>query len=87
MSRRPKQPRVDHLAAARSLRNTPGVWLPVAEYRNCITADRVTCAIRYGRPLGKAGYAHYTPAGAFEARTELTDDGVRVHARYIGGAR
>lgn len=84
MSRRAKAPRVNHQAAVAALRNKPGVWQPIGDYRNRITADNTASAIRYGRPLGSVTCTPYTPAGAFEARTELVEDVTRIHARYIG---
>lgn len=84
MSRRAKATRVNHRSVVTALRHQPGVWLPVGDYRNRITADNVATVIRHGRPLGQTGHAPYTPAGAFEARIELVEDVTRIHARYIG---
>ncbi|MFF7096354.1 hypothetical protein ACFY9A_28765 [Streptomyces rubradiris] len=82
-----KRPRADHKEVAHALRQHPGVWLPVGDYRNSISADDIARRIRTGYPLGNAdGSTPYLPAGAYESRTELVDDGTRVHARYIGGA-
>lgn len=83
MSRRAKRPMVDHRATAAALRNLPGVWLPVGDYRNGATADAVARAIQAGRQIGPRSIP-YTPAGAFEARLEFVEDGTRIHARYIG---
>lgn len=84
MSRRAKRPMADHRAAAQALRDQPGVWLPVGDYRSRISADSLTVTIRYGYPIGNGCHAPYAPAGAFETRIELIDDFTRVHARYIG---
>ena len=66
------------------MRATPGRWLVVGEYRNRITADKITYAIRTGRSIGSRDDAPYTPAGAYETRIELVEDVTRIHARYIG---
>lgn len=83
-----RHPRVDHAATAASLREQPGVWLPVGEYRNALTADSTARLIR----SAFAGSARYTarfygPAGSFETRTRLTDDGTLLEARYVGDRR
>lgn len=87
MSRLAKRPRADHKATADRLRQQPGVWQPVHEYRSTITADDVVYRIRTGCRMGPNSLNPYQPAGAYETRTELTDDGVRVDARYIGSER
>lgn len=84
MSRLAKRPAANHQAAAEQLRQQPGVWQPVHEYRSAITAHTVARCIRTGNRMGGTSQNPYTPAGAYEARTELTEDGIRVHARYIG---
>lgn len=73
--------RVDHAEVAAALRNQPGTWLPVGEYRNSTTAHSVSRIIRGG--LQHTG-AKYQPAGAFETRTRFTDDGTLLEARYVG---
>lgn len=88
MSLLAKRPRVDHHATATRLRAQPGVWLPVGEYRSSSSADST---FRYIR----AAFQHsahrrpspYAPAGSFEARMNLTQDGVQVTARYIGDTK
>lgn len=85
MSRRAKTIRIDHQAAATALRDQPGTWQVVGDYRNRISADGLVAAIRFGRTLGSGrGHAPYAPAGAFETRIELVEDGTRIHARYVG---
>lgn len=85
MSRRPH---VNHRRAAAELREQPGTWLPVGEYRNSMTADSAARLIRAATG-GSAPYTarFYAPAGAFEARTRLTEDGTLVEARYVGDGR
>jgi hypothetical protein len=68
-----------HAEVADRLRAQPGVWLPVGEWRNSLTAKSTASRIRsaYRAPM-------YEPAGAFEARTVLTEMGSLVEARYVG---
>lgn len=80
MSRR--SPQADHTAVVEQLRAQRGVWLPVKEYRTRATAEVVVTAIHTGRWVGK-GASPYTP-GDFEARTEMTEFGFRVDARFLG---
>jgi len=82
MSRLTRRPRVNHAKAAATLRAKPGEWLPIGEYRSRTSADGIAWMIR-AAPDHESGLC-YAPAGSFEARTELTDDGTRVIARYIG---
>jgi hypothetical protein len=73
--------RVNHAHTAEKLRTNPGQWMPVGEYRNRTTADNIAAMIRAGQwTSGK----WYQPAGAYEARAEMTDDGTRIEARYVG---
>ncbi|MET8978506.1 hypothetical protein ABZX85_23100 [Streptomyces sp. NPDC004539] len=76
---------VDHRSVASRLRAQPGVWLPVGEYRNSISADGVARYIRtaFVNKPGAIG-RWYRPAGAYESRTSLTEDGTLVEARYVG---
>ncbi|MFF0790419.1 hypothetical protein [Streptomyces spiralis] len=70
---------IKHAEVADALKAQPGVWLPVGEYRTWggawNAAERIRTA--YRAPA-------YEPAGAFEARTALTEMGARVEARYVG---
>jgi hypothetical protein len=83
VSRLARRPRTDHAQTAATLRDQPGVWLPVGEYRARTTADSIAGMIRAARNNCQSGF-QYAPAGSFEARTELTDTGTQVMARYIG---
>ncbi|WP_435279277.1 hypothetical protein [Streptomyces sp. 1222.5] len=88
MSRLVKRPRVNHHEVAARLRSHPRMWLPVGEYRSSQTADNMARRIRKGYALGESEYGTpYEPAGAYEARLELTEDGTRILARYIGTSR
>ncbi|MGW0626497.1 hypothetical protein [Streptomyces sp. NPDC002758] len=84
MARLAKRPLIDHKQAAANCRRQPGTWKVIGEYRSSTSADGTAYAIR-------AAYQHtahlaspYAPAGAFEARTVLTQEGVNVIARYVG---
>lgn len=63
-----------------TLRDKPGEWARVAEYRNGGSARQVAHLVRRGSLAGTA------PAGAFEATARVVEDGVAVWARYVGGA-
>lgn len=81
MSRPIKRRHVDHQVVAVLLQSKPGVWMEVGEYLATHTADGTAHRIRtgYNAPM-------YRPAGAFEARTKLTEFGTIVEARYVDGA-
>jgi len=82
MSRLARRTRTNHAQTAAQLRATPGVWLPVGEYRSTTSADGIAWMVR-AAPGNESG-VRYAPAGSFEAYTELTDTGTRVMARYVG---
>ncbi|PWG13943.1 hypothetical protein DF268_08750 [Streptomyces sp. V2] len=80
MSRRARRTHVDHAAVAAALRAQPGVWLTVGEYRNADTARTIRRRIEEGqRDVGR----NYQPAGRYETRATLTDDGTLIEARYL----
>ncbi|NUS79123.1 MAG: hypothetical protein HOV70_23385 [Streptomyces sp.] len=82
-----RRQRANHPEAAAKARSQPGVWLAVAEYGSTLTARSLAYRIRVGKPLGDQRYGTpYRPASAFEARTELTQDGVRLDIRYTAPA-
>lgn len=88
MSRRAPHPRVDHAATAAALRAQPGVWQVVGEYRNVFTAEGMERMIRTGySDGGRLPGRHYQPAGQYETRATLTDDGTLLEARYLPGRR
>ncbi|MGW2209958.1 hypothetical protein [Streptomyces sp. NPDC001781] len=80
---------IDHRQIAAALRAQPGMWLPVGEYRSSESAKAAARTIRtaYQNPNSGRGSSSYAPAGSFEARTELTEDGTRVVARFVGTRR
>jgi hypothetical protein len=70
----------DHRRIAAELRDRLGEWGTVGVYRSLATARNVGTQIR----VAGHNYRAYSPAGAFESRTELVPDGTRVEARYVG---
>lgn len=82
MSRLARRTRVNHAETATNLRSQPGQWMPIGEYRATTTADSIAWMVRAAR--GNESGSCYAPAGSFEARTELTDTGTQVIARYVG---
>lgn len=80
----PEPPRrnVSHKQVAERCRLKPGEWLPVGEYANDMTAYSIVWAIEKGR----GNVIAYQPAGSFEGRSERTESGTAVSARYVGPA-
>lgn len=80
----PEPPRrnVSHKQVAERCRQQPGEWLPVGEYVNSQSAGSIVSAIAKG---GSSVLA-YLPAGTFEGRSEHTETGTAVYARYVGPA-
>jgi hypothetical protein len=77
-----------HKAIAEQLRETPGEWGLVAEYRNSLSARGAVFTIRTGLRNRRDNISSpYLPAGAYEARTEPGEHGTRVFARYVGAAQ
>jgi hypothetical protein len=72
-----KRQTILHAIVARDLRQQPGVWMPVGTWPTrggaAATDRRIRC-----------GYQVYRPAGSFEARIAVSEDGFRVDARYVG---
>jgi hypothetical protein len=77
-----RRKQVDHAAVAAACRANPGQWQMVGHYGSGESADAIVRAIRGA--FQKGARSAYAPAGAFEARRELTDNGARVDARYVG---
>lgn len=74
---------IDHFAVAAVCRANPGEWQPVGEYGSSQSAEGVARYIRTAKTRTAANRSAYEPAGAFEARQELTELGARVETRYI----
>jgi len=82
-----KRKQADHAAVAAACRAQPGQWQEVGEYNGRQSADHVTNMIRtaYVDPrANRRNPSPFAPAGAFEARWELTEFGARVEARFVG---
>jgi hypothetical protein len=79
MARYARRAAADHQARASEMRAQPQEWRHVHTYRANYGAANVAREIRLGGLSGA-----YAPSGAFEARTEMVDDGTAVYARYIG---
>lgn len=72
---------VRHPRIAERCQAQPGVWLTVGDYANDQSAYGIAHSIKTGMRIPA-----YQPAGAYEARTEQTENGARVYARYVGQA-
>lgn len=70
---------IKHADVAAELRAQPGVWQHVGEWPSTSGAENAAHRIRTAHQARM-----YEPAGAFEARTELTEMGAKVEARYVG---
>jgi hypothetical protein len=79
---KPKQ--VNHFTVADLCRANPGQWQDVGEYNSSQSAWGVANTIRRAYVKAEDRRCAWTPAGAFEARHELTEFGARVEARYMG---
>lgn len=80
VGRRPKSRRdVNHHEVATALKAQPGVWQFVGEWPTRGGAESAALRIR-----GAYRARMYEPAGSFDARTELTEMGCLVEARYVG---
>lgn len=80
MSRWLTGPRADHAHAADQARQLPGQWVLAASYASSMSAKGAASHVR----KGDAGPLRaYQPEGAFEARTELTEDGADLWVRYV----
>jgi len=77
-----RRTQANHAAVAATCHANPGQWQMVGHYGSGESADATVRAIRGA--FQKGARSAYAPAGAFEARRELTDNGARVEARYIG---
>ncbi|MFF4385553.1 YqaJ viral recombinase family protein [Streptomyces sp. NPDC001552] len=70
--------RIDHAAAAAEARKVPGRWVLAGLCPSSSSAAGVGRNVAHGR------LAHYLPAGSFEARKELTQDGAKLFVRFMG---
>lgn len=81
MARWKKRPLADHALRADDCRRHPGMWIEIGVYNSRQSAVSTARRIRLADRL-----RHYAPAGAYETRTALVDDGTALYARYTGGA-
>jgi hypothetical protein len=80
---RPKaRGRVDHQHAADQARQMPGQWVLAGTYGSSASAQSAALQVRNGEKAPA-----YRPAGAFEARTKITQDGADLWVRYVGQDR
>jgi hypothetical protein len=87
VSRHRSRRRADHQHAAEQARQMPGQWVLAGSYGSSASAVSAALQVRTGDRVPA-----YRPAGAFEARHEVTQDGVDLWVRYlptqtIGGQR
>lgn len=73
-------PQGDHRLAVQQARQMPGQWVLAATYNSSASAKSAARTIRSGDRLLR----FYLPAGSFEARTELTQDGADLYVCYVG---
>jgi hypothetical protein len=65
-----RRPHADHQHAAEQARQMPGQWVLAATYASSASAKDTARRVRTGD-----GMPAYRPAGAFQARTRITQDG------------
>ena len=59
----------------------PGQWVLAGSYNSTQSANGAAHLIR---TANADRMPPYRPAGAFQTRTELTDDGADLYVRYVG---
>ncbi|MCQ9178712.1 hypothetical protein KMT30_06640 [Streptomyces sp. IBSBF 2953] len=77
MSRPGARARADHQHAADQARQMPGRWVLAGTYGSRASAEAAAIQVRTGRRTPA-----YLPAGSFQARTEVTQDGADLWVRY-----
>ncbi|WP_406168969.1 hypothetical protein [Streptomyces sp. NBC_00996] len=70
--------RTDHQHAAQQARQMPGQWVLAGTYGSGASATSAALQVRTGERLPT-----YRPAGAFRARTEVTQDGADLWVCYV----
>jgi len=78
MSRPKARPMADHRHAADQARQMPGQWVLAATYGSRASAVHAALHVRTGDRLPAC-----QPAGTYEARTEVTQDGADLWVRYV----
>ena len=82
MSRPKSRPRADHQHVADQARQLPGQWVLAGAYNSSSSASHAAGLVRNA---SDSSMRFYRPAGAFETRTELTDDGADLWVRHTAG--
>jgi hypothetical protein len=77
VSRLAARPRADHQHAANQARQMTGQWVLAGTYASKASATSAAFQARTGR------IPAYQPAGSYEARAELTEDGADLWVRYV----
>ncbi|MFI1767470.1 hypothetical protein ACH41H_36225 [Streptomyces sp. NPDC020800] len=72
----------DHQEAARQARQMPGTWVLAGLYGSRASAVSASLQVRTGERIPA-----YLPAGSFQARTEVTQDGGDLYIRFIDSAK
>lgn len=80
MARWKKRSVANHMERAAECRRHPSVWVEIGSY-NCSQSAKSTA--RFIRTADERT-PQYRPAGAYQTRVRLTDDGAVVFARYTG---
>ncbi|MFJ9114433.1 hypothetical protein ACIRJO_02670 [Streptomyces sp. NPDC102394] len=76
------RPRADHQHAADQARQMPGQWVLAGTYSSGASAQHAVRQVRTGERMPA-----YRPAGSFQARTELTQDGADLWVCYVADPR
>ncbi|MEU1596162.1 hypothetical protein ABZ468_25715 [Streptomyces sp. NPDC005708] len=71
--------RTDHRHAADQARQLPDQWVLAGTYGSTASAKSAARMVR----AGDDKLPFYRPAGAFDTRTELTQDGTDLFVRYL----
>ena len=73
-------PKTNHAAAAEGLREMPGVYLPVADYKTQYAATLMARSVQDGG-------GHYGPAGAYNAYVEEVGGASRLYVAFVAPLR
>jgi hypothetical protein len=79
MSRPKSRPKPDHQHAADQARQMPGTWVLAGPYASTANAKVAALHVRQGE---RGRLPAYAPSGAFEARSELTQEGADLWVCY-----
>jgi len=79
VSRPSTWPRNDHRASAAQARKNTGLWIFAGSYNSTMSARGAQREVSVAER-----FPSYRPAGTFEARVELTQDGANLFVRHLG---